>query len=50
MQGIVSISDGRIKNSTGDSKVVQKLIRIESHSGRRGREGIYYRWKLSVGG
>ena len=27
MQGIVSISDGRIKNSTGDSKVVQKLIR-----------------------
>lgn len=32
MQGIVSISDGRTKNSTGYHEVVQKFTRAKSHS------------------
>lgn len=31
MQGIVSTSDGRTKNPTGDSEAVQKLTIVESH-------------------
>lgn len=48
MQGIVSISDGRTKNSTGDHEVVQKFTRAKSHyhPWQEGQGGIFYRWKL----
>lgn len=41
MQGIVSISDGRTKNSTGDREVVQKFTRAKSH---------YHPWQEGQGG
>ena len=41
MQGIVSISDGRTKNSTGDHEVVQKFTRAKSH---------YHPWQEGQGG
>lgn len=55
MQGIVSTSDGRTKNPTGDSEAVQKLTIVESgnNSGKpplaeRAGRGVCYRWEVSA--